>query len=232
MKKLLLVLLISLISFQGFTQDPDLELFKTWYLINIEYDIEGGLDVSSINPHISPTLTINEQLGFEGFGACNSFSGEFAYLFENNVETLTPFNYIETLDICENQEHTNFENNYFDYFESEQPSLRIIYVDLHNLVLEKYPGFTLNYSNEPLAIEIFPIDTINIYPNPVSNTLYISSENTVIEKVAVYNISGQIVLKQNNIQNNSIDVSSLSEGMYFLELTSDTGKALKKFMKK
>lgn len=93
MKKSLLILFI--ISFQSFAQNP--ELFKTWYLTSIEYDLEGGLEVSSINPNISPTLIINELLEFEGFGACNSFSGEFTYSYESGMQILTPFNYNETL---------------------------------------------------------------------------------------------------------------------------------------
>ncbi|MFT5103535.1 MAG: hypothetical protein ACI86C_001191 [Candidatus Latescibacterota bacterium] len=38
MKKLLLILLIGGTTFQGFGQDPDPDLFQTWYLVSYSYD--------------------------------------------------------------------------------------------------------------------------------------------------------------------------------------------------
>ena len=70
---------------------------------------------------------------------------------------------------------------------------------------------------------------IAVYPNPVTETLIITSEGIPIEKIRVYSISGQIILAFENVQN-SIDVSSLSEGLYFLEIFSSEGKSIQKII--
>ena len=71
---------------------------------------------------------------------------------------------------------------------------------------------------------------VSLYPNPVKTTLYITSEST-IEKVVIYAISGKIILEQNLMNNQFVDVSHLSNGMYFTEISSTSGKSIKKFIK-
>jgi uncharacterized repeat protein (TIGR03803 family) len=68
-----------------------------------------------------------------------------------------------------------------------------------------------------------------IFPNPVSNILQIqSSEN--INKISCVNLWGQTI--ELNIENNLIDVSNLSDGIYFLIITKNDGKyILNKFTK-
>jgi hypothetical protein len=63
-------------------------------------------------------------------------------------------------------------------------------------------------------------ETISIYPNPVSNTLFLSSEQ-YFEKgteIEITNLLGQTVLKLN--YSNEIDVSSLPSGCYILKMMS------------
>jgi hypothetical protein len=60
--------------------------------------------------------------------------------------------------------------------------------------------------------------SIKIYPNPVSNTLYIESEKyfEAGTEIEITNTLGQIVLKTSF--KNEIDVSSFSNGCYFLKI--------------
>jgi hypothetical protein len=62
-----------------------------------------------------------------------------------------------------------------------------------------------------------------LYPNPVGNTIYISTEyRASVEEVTIYNLLGQrIICKRGELDR--IDVSSLSRGLYIIELT--TGKS-------
>jgi len=73
-----------------------------------------------------------------------------------------------------------------------------------------------------------------VYPNPVSNTLNLSSkENIEASSINIYNTLGQLVLVIPNAQNTkSIDVSSLSAGNYFIKINSDKGTSNAKFIKK
>lgn len=72
----------------------------------------------------------------------------------------------------------------------------------------------------------FVLDNFNIYPNPTSDILNISLENNLIfEKAVLYNNLGQIVKEANQ---EVIDVSTLAKGIYFVEVTTNKGKANKK----
>jgi hypothetical protein len=68
-----------------------------------------------------------------------------------------------------------------------------------------------------------------IYPNPTSNYINIYSEKK-IKKYTISDITGN---KINNLEiyNNQIDVSTLSTGMYFIEIETDEGVAVKRFVK-
>ena len=72
---------------------------------------------------------------------------------------------------------------------------------------------------------------LTLYPNPVSDQLYISSEDQKVENVTIYNLSGNVV---RNISNEveSIDVSNLGTGNYLVKVTTDQGSVTKKIVKK
>jgi len=231
MKKTLLILLISFFSSQVFSQDPDPELFKTWYLTSIEVDLGDEIFVSNINPSISPTLTINEQLEFEGIGACNGFGGEFVFGEANGYDALTPTNFFGTLFICDYQEHTDFEGIYFDFFQFEEP-LMIENIEPTHLALEGLAGFILHYSDEEqFSITDNQFYQATIYPNPTSGQLFISSENNSIHTVSIFSVLGKRIQKTTASSITSIDVSNLSKGIYFIEISSSEGNVVKKFMK-
>jgi len=72
--------------------------------------------------------------------------------------------------------------------------------------------------------------TFSIYPNPARKELSISSKNgVIINEINIYNQLGQIVLHQEPIKN-TIDVSSLNQGMYVVELVSNEFKIRKKLI--
>jgi len=68
---------------------------------------------------------------------------------------------------------------------------------------------------------------ISIYPNPTSDKLYI--DGLVIQDVVIYSVLGKEVVKISN--QNSIDVSSLSKGVYFIKVSDGVNSSTKKFIK-
>ena len=66
-----------------------------------------------------------------------------------------------------------------------------------------------------------------MYPNPTSDKLYIKGLNNYDLKV--YNRLGQIILKANNTH--AIDVSSLSVGIYLIEVSDGVKSSTKRFVK-
>jgi len=67
-----------------------------------------------------------------------------------------------------------------------------------------------------------------IYPNPTTNHFFITN-NTVLSSVKIINLTGQLVKKTNH-NLNEIDVSDLSNGLYFIELTSNKQKGVKRLV--
>ena len=232
MKKLLLLLIVGFISLNAFGQDPDPDLFQTWYLHQIEFDLGDTMFVSDITPGISPTLTVSETLEFNGFGACNDFSGNFSYEIVDGEEMITPSNYNDTGLTCAFQSHNDFENQYFGYFDSGLGIPLRLYVDPTTLHLEIAPGFILKFKDTPVVLAIADNQNpeFKIFPNPTSGVLFIASERGVIQSISVYNTIGQLVLKQSENLGEA-DVSELNQGIYFLEIISGERKTIQKFIK-
>ena len=71
--------------------------------------------------------------------------------------------------------------------------------------------------------------SFTIYPNPVNNFLQLQLSTTLkFKKATVFNYFGQLVLQS---KSTTIDVSSLSSGVYFVEVETDKGKGVKKIIK-
>ena len=65
----------------------------------------------------------------------------------------------------------------------------------------------------------------NIFPNPVKNRLHVSSpDETVVTKIELFNVSGQMVKSIARQQISTIDVSELPGGAYVLVGSTETGK--------
>ncbi len=81
-----------------------------------------------------------------------------------------------------------------------------------------------------LGVEENQIDTIKIYPNPTEGLIYISSKKEPIIGATIFDILGKKVLQlDGNIQ--QLDISNLQNGMYFLQITTDTGAIVQKIIK-
>ena len=75
--------------------------------------------------------------------------------------------------------------------------------------------------------------SLNIYPNPVSDRLYIETD-AVIEEVIVYDIFGRckITEAQRHKDTKSLDISDLSNGIYFVKIRTADGETVKRITKK
>ncbi|MEI7486968.1 MAG: T9SS type A sorting domain-containing protein [Chryseobacterium sp.] len=87
----------------------------------------------------------------------------------------------------------------------------------------------LDLRNKDSKTNMMTNNSIDVYPNPVSDVLNIKS-NVKIEKVEIFDISG----KKINIVLNSdkIDVRSIPSGSYIVIIETKEGKNTKKFIKK
>ena len=87
------------------------------------------------------------------------------------------------------------------------------------------------YKDAPLSIDdsFNTVSDIKIYPNPTNNIINISSKSTM-NSIALYDIYGKLMIKQNT-ETASIDISTFSNGVYFLEIYSNNTKEVKKVIK-
>ncbi len=67
-----------------------------------------------------------------------------------------------------------------------------------------------------------------IYPNPTTDNLYIDTSPDVFN-TTIYNTSGKLVRTNNSSK--TLDVSGLLNGVYFLEINTNQGKAITSFVK-
>jgi hypothetical protein len=90
---------------------------------------------------------------------------------------------------------------------------------------------TVNLASSTENIEDFNLE---IFPNPASAELNLKSTNTNIESVIVINLTGQILYVDKNVNSNlsKIDISSLAEGIYLIQVQTDKGLTTKKLVKK
>ncbi|HLW31395.1 MAG TPA: T9SS type A sorting domain-containing protein [Aequorivita sp.] len=72
----------------------------------------------------------------------------------------------------------------------------------------------------PLSIEENTTNLFSIYPNPANNLLNIKSK-TPISQITIHNNIGQLLLS--STKENQVDISALSEGIYFVKISDENG---------
>ena len=80
---------------------------------------------------------------------------------------------------------------------------------------------TLN-TNLTLSVVKNQIENFAMYPNPVSNgMLYMSSSNNVNKQVAIYAINGQQVYSKSLQLEETMNISNLNRGIYFVRIEEE-----------
>ena len=86
-------------------------------------------------------------------------------------------------------------------------------------------------TNCSLGIDDFDTEvSVSVYPNPATSQLKISSTQT-ITAITIKDITGKDVGSP-EFNNNSIDISYLSKGLYFLQIETTGGSVVEKFVKR
>jgi hypothetical protein len=130
---------------------------------------------------------------------------------------------------------TNISTTTINFFNATgNPNLTCIEVD-------DVADATANWTNiDPTASYSIDCNTLgvdyielnqktSIYPNPVKRQIYINTDE-VMTSIDITDVFGNTI-KPSLTSNNSIDVSNLSTGVYFLKVYTNKGIACKKFIK-
>ena len=83
-------------------------------------------------------------------------------------------------------------------------------------------GHVRIFENTTLSTVDFENNSFSFYPNPAKDVVNFSS-TTTIENIAFYNVLGQeVLIKQINSKEITVDVSSLVSGTYIVKLNGNT----------
>jgi len=94
---------------------------------------------------------------------------------------------------------------------------------------------TFSVTRTVASTESFFKNNLSIYPNPTDGLLIINSNNNVIiHSASITDLNGRIIKEVNldGMNNQSINLSELNSGIYFLKVTTDQGIGTCKVIKK
>ncbi len=90
----------------------------------------------------------------------------------------------------------------------------------------------LNPTSATLSVDDALASKFSVYPNPATDFLTIDAGNVEISSVSVFNILGAKVLELNELVDNKINVSSLTSGIYLLEVVQANKSQIIRMVKK
>ena len=237
MKNISHLVMTLIISVQVFAQDPDPRIFTTWYIT--EYIDEGV--ITYFPPEGYPITFVDE-----GNGDCPYF-----FDFPNHIssgqdciENLTNEQFaIHSLGVLAEGELCldgsfaclEFFDKYYSFYTfligtGEASHFYEIQENSNGtktLVVTNAIFSVAIYSNVNLSVDEFLKTRVVVFPSPAKDILHIDSE-VQIDNIQIYSIQGQLI---NETSNTEIDVSGLSAGLYFANLSVDGQTITKRFVK-
>ena len=237
--KLLFVLIIPVFSFGQTFDWSDFNYYTTNSGSQAVTSTQEGLIANIYHTHPDADLIVNEGFIFTEF---QNSSNQVVLEFINGVANIDLINlvsktsdgtrvrmefyreddsYIGAANIGSFEEFT-----YSPYSSFGQGILQIKKVEF-DFEDNNWMMGAIGFNNSALSISDFDNIEFYIHPNPVSDLIYI--HGLVSKDVIIYSILGKKVLKTSN--QNTIDVSSLSKGVYFIKVSDGVNTLTKKFIK-
>ena len=235
MKSLLFLIICVVSTMDALAQDP--QLFENpWYLHKITIE-----DVDLFPPYdglANLDSYFSENPSYFSASFCDVMAPPIQY------EGATVFNLgdrpVILLGFCDDPaslqydnaffsiffENRNFAKNPFNYTITEENNVKM-------LVITNAEGNKAFFGDELLAIKDIESQFISLFPNPATSELTISSNNTALENISIFNLQGQKVMTVPfQLNEQAINISNLQSGVYFLKAESDTGQQfVAKFVK-
>jgi hypothetical protein len=92
----------------------------------------------------------------------------------------------------------------------------------------EYPEFTIRLKKDDIQSSMIGV---NIFPNPVKNQLNITGKK--LQNATLSNVNGRVIQNFNFDKTNHaiINLDHINKGIYFLTITGNSGKIVKKVLK-
>ncbi len=134
-------------------------------------------------------------------------------------------------------ENTQIGHGYVLFQVKPKPGFAVgdIISNIANIYFDFNPAITTNESLTEfvtvLSNDNFVFNNLKVYPNPVTNILNISNDK-IIDKIEISNVLGQTVLTKNiNTFQSKIDISTFTNGFYFVKIISAENEKILKIVK-
>lgn len=233
MKNIILTTFIFIALFAKAQQDELIE--NTWYLQKII--IDESEYITPINEEVNE-VTIDFYNSYFSTGVCNGLWGDIQY--HSSGQSFTLSNVDVTLMECNLSDNFEFEQLYFSQFFYTDWELAHPFVfsinevsDFLELTITNLMGVQAIYHTQntvSLPESNHFNSKLHIYPNPANSQIFIESKTGLkIDELIIYNQLGQKALHLSDI-NKSIDISTLGQGVYIIELSSGELKARQKLI--
>jgi hypothetical protein len=201
-------------------------------------------DTTILISQVNPDLTVNTSGAYSvietnQFG-CNSLSA-------NDTVIVYPIPASPNLIVVGGSINSSATGNLQWYFNGTiipgATQANLLYADTGLYTLSVTNSFgcinssTVNITTPSGVQTINNYQSLALYPNPVKNTLNISHKNAanIVLNIAITDINGAVVYQENQIGINtnsqvSIDISALSNGVYFVSLFNNEIKQQQKIV--
>lgn len=234
MKKLLFLIFIVCAANSTQAQEPEL-LETNWYIDYLILD-----DVTYNNPIVNAIGILDPNMVFDVDVAYAAMHPESDSFFANvSYDPVDPaFTFANmgiTLPGC--QAYCEFAGKYFELLIGDFVETNFTYEIIVNsddslsLTITRTDGnFAVYQDSRILGTEDTALSKVRLFPNPTTDILFISELDNIQHLVAYDRIGRKLL--EIVPEGNSIDVSSLPQGLYFLEIISHTQKEIFNFIKK
>jgi len=80
------------------------------------------------------------------------------------------------------------------------------------------------------VVENPPVAAFGLYPNPATDKITLGITGTGTASISIYNAVGTLVMRLSDLTANTIDVSTLGAGLYFLQVNTPNYSGSQKFI--
>ncbi len=199
----------------------DLNVYIDEIMINIEHTFSGDLQLSLISPNGTSLLLANNL----GGSTSNAYTGTIFRLGGEEITTASPPFTSGTYSPQGGDLATIFSG------EEIQGDWTLQVCDTADENSGQVNAFSISFC-AILNVNRFNDINIQIYPNPTHETINLNSEQEIID-VVIRDFNGREIERYNNLisRNFTIDVSHFSSAIYFMEVRSEMGQTVKRFVK-
>lgn len=205
---------------------------NVWHLQKLEINqniIPAPNNTELSFPKLLPNKHNNEYYFLKEH--CSPGEGQAFFVF-NGSSTFFIKNYVVTSWLCKNSTNEQFITQLYDndfIWDNVNSNFQYVITDnityLELIIMGQNGNKAYYHSNLSASVnEIELKEKIKLFPNPVSDTFFISGDDQIfseLKEIVLYDFSGKLVFQEKIIENSSYNISHLVSGSYIVYFKSE-----------